>query len=333
MSTTTSGGNDRANTWTLCVVALMLTAASWYPYSLDLPKRVKNSAQRLDDGAWSLDRNSRVVASLPARAAELMATGHFQMTLEARAGVRDQAGPARLVSIARNPHDVGLMVGIDGRDIVIYLPCSGRPNGDAAWRLAGAAGSNLSLTLAIGETAVGGIALLANGARHDMPNRCPAGSVPTVSVTAPLAIGNVASGHRPFAGRIEKLEVTDGAQRIDLLRDTTWEVPGAFWVWPERFYEPANPSDDELFVALWHVVGFAVLGYLVAAVARRRSTIDLFFALLLAATLLNTGKLLIAGRHVFVADFVFNLAGAAAGLFLRRRHAPPNAFNSAGRSP
>ena len=143
-------------------------------------------------------------------------------------------------------------------------------------------------------------------------------------MTEPWALGNVYSGHRPFAGRILKLELAMGERRIDLLREVPWQAPEVFWTWPERLYERPTHRGTELVAAGWHFASFAFLGYLAAASGGRRRAVHLFAATFVFALILIGGKVFVAGRHPDMLDLLLNTAGAVVGIYGFKRYATMN---------
>jgi VanZ family protein len=321
---------DRLNIAALWTMMMLTVVSSWYPFTLDLPKRVVNTAVQHPGGAWDLDGNSRVISpGLRTNAAEFMSGGRFSMTVQAMAAAPDQTGPARLISVGHNPYQPALMIGIDRKDVVLYLPCDGAAsNVDAEWRISFDGGQDLMVRLWIDTAEIGTVVSIQinNQPRLRLDNSCPAGTSPRLpEATAPWALGNVASGHRPFVGRIDKLELSQDRRRIDLLRAEPWQAPSTFWIFPERLYEPSNNTSEELVPALWHLASFAMLGYLAAASGRRRKTVQLFAATFVFAMILIAGKVFVAGRHPDMLDLFLNAAGAAVGTYGYLRYASINA--------
>jgi hypothetical protein len=306
----------------LALLVVLVTASSWYPFTLDLPRRVANTARQLADGAWDLDGHSLVVLRNPERMAASLARQQFKISIEAEPAPAEQWGPARLFSIGRHPHTPALMIGIDRREVVLYLPCGGgKVQEDAVWRFAMPAANHVSVSIwlharrdAVPTVQVGTQQMV------NLENRCPRGLAPAVpDATQPWALGNVYSGHRPFSGRISKLELDDGVRRIDLLREADWAVPLRYWIWPERLYEPSNALGSEILPTAWHLSSFALLGYFLAAVTRRRQDLRSILTLLAFAAVITAGKLFVQGRHPALADVAVHLIGAIVGLLAHER--------------
>jgi hypothetical protein len=306
-------------------MVVLSIVTSWYPFALDLPRRVVNSAVQRPDGAWDVDTNSRLISHAPDSVAAMLSAKRFSMTVEAMPTVADQTGPARLVSIGRSPYDPALMIGIDHDSVVLYLPCDGAaPDLDVDWQVPfnSERGGAVSVSLWFDRSNTGPVVSMQvnDQKRMQLDNHCPPGASPGLpKATLPWALGNVASGHRPFVGRIGKLEMTQDGRNVDLLRAMPWHAPSTFWMLPERFFERSNNTTEELVAALWHFASFAVMGYLLAGIARQRRTSQLAAALLVFAAILNGGKVLIASRHPAAIDLVLNVAGAMSLLYLRRR--------------
>ncbi len=224
------------------------------------------------------------------------------------------------------------MIGIDHGNVVLYLPCDGAaPDLDVRLRIPFNVerGVAVSVSLWIDRSDAGTVVSMQvnDQQRMELDNHCPSGASPGFpKATVPWALGNVASGHRPFIGRIDKLEMAQDGRSIDLLRAVAWQAPSTFWILPERYYERSNNTTEELVAALWHFASFAVMGYLLAGIAHHRRTPQLVAAMLVFAAILNSGKVLIASRHPAAIDLMLNVAGAVSSLYLRRRFMDANGF-------
>jgi hypothetical protein len=290
----------------------------WYPFSLDLPKRIDNTARRLADGTWELDTASRVTIRLP----DTQLDGDFSIVVKALPAHADQFGPARLVSVGSNPYEPSLMLGLDHTDVVVRLPCADGES-DAEWRVPRGDAAELSVTFwPLGDGAVSQPLLAVNErAPLELQYRCPLDRRALNSLLdRPWIVGNVQSGHRPFVGRITDLELATGGRRLDLLRESTVETPASYWIWPERLYQPDPIREQGHWVAvLWHFLGFLVLAALLEA---RQSSTTAGRTMLMAAAFSATlfaGKFVIMGRHPAITDLMLNVGGAAAGVLLCRR--------------
>lgn len=299
----------------LAVVLVLNVASSLYPFVFELMQRVTNTAKRQPDGTWDLDSSSRVTGHVPESAAALMATGQFRLTVEARPGLPNQSGPARLFAVGRSPYDASFMVGIERDEVVLRLPCSGPSTGiDAEWRMPLQGWQEVAVSASFESSANGLLPLIQVGVgpKVQLKNNCPQGSAPRLpDLEANWTLGNVNTGHRPFVGRIVKLELDRGGLHVDLLRDTNWQAPASFWIWPERLHQPAN---DDVLAATWHFVSFVPLGYLVGTAVPSIGYPRVLTGILAFSATLNGGKLLIAGRHASLVDSLLNLAGAVAGI-------------------
>jgi hypothetical protein len=306
----------------LWVVATLVIASSWYPFAIELPTRVANSAVRRADGSWLLDRGSRVVSEAPAGADQILVENDFTLTVRATPAMGEQSGPARLVSIQQHPYDSGLMIGVDRGNVVVYLPCAGAvPSESAEWSVPlDATQHSVSVALRFrrldGQRDASVKVNAQPGVRLD--NRCPAGTAPTAidNAATPWTLGNVRSGHRPFVGVIDSLELSsaDGRQ-IDVLKTSIWQVPSDFWLLPERLYQTRS---DSVLAAIWHIVSFALLGYLLIDSYRDHRAAQLLMAVIAFAAMVNAGKLLFAERHPALIDAVLNASAAAAAICAHR---------------
>jgi VanZ family protein len=309
--------------WRLIAVAALLVVniiSSWYPFVFDLPERVTNTAKRQTDGTWNLDNNSRVTASVPESAAAVMATSRFRLTVEARPALPNQTGPARLFAIGGSPYETSFMIGIDRDEIVLRLPCGAAAAGiDAEWRMAIPDWRKVAVSAWLEPSADGLMPILQVGTapQAQLQNNCPKGTAPRLpDAGAPWTLGNVRTGHRPFEGRIVKLELDGAGQHIDLLRSSRWHVPARFWMWPERVNQPDN---NDILATIWHFVGYVPLGYFAGMAIPHLGYARVLTGALVFSATLNGGKLLVAGRHASLVDLLVNLAGLLAGLAAYRR--------------
>lgn len=303
MTTETKRKSVRLHLAVLWAVLLINIVSYWYPFALDLPRWVANTAQRQPDGTWDLDGDSLVTGYAPDSAAATMASERFRLAVEAKPALPNQHGPARLFAIGRTPYDPSFMMGIEGDKVVLRLPCGVAVSDiDAESRIPMQGKQDIAVTVWFHAlaTGFGSFIQVANDPPVQLENHCPGGALPQLpDAKASWTLGNVKSGHRPFVGRIVKLELAGDGHPIDLLRDTPWQVPATFWIWPERLYQPTG---DSFLAALWHFGGFFPLGYLAGFFGQIYGPPRVLTSILAFATALNGGKLLIAGRHPSIID-------------------------------
>jgi VanZ family protein len=296
----------------LWIVTLVHMAVYWYPLSLDLPKRIDNTAVHLANGTWALDDTSRVTIRLP----DALPDGAYSITIEAQPAKLHQGGPARLVSAGTDPYHASFMIGFDYGDVVVRLPCN-EGNSDAEWRVASGNGTDLSIRLWLnGHDAASRPMLMVNGqAPRELEAQCGGDhqAVPAL-LTMPWTLGNVKSGHRPFSGRITRLELASGDRSIDLLREAIPETPTSFWIWPERLYQPESDEQQQTLATLWHFLGFLAFGYLLASGAAAPAAGWSMLIATFFSGILFVGKIFMAARHPSVVDLLANMAGAATGI-------------------
>ena len=311
---------SRLHSIALYLVIVVNVVSSWYPFIVDLPERMSNTARQRNDGSWDVDGSSRVTGHPSKHTAAAMATNQFRLTIEARPALPDQFGPARLFAIGRSPYDASFMIGIERNEVVLRLPCSGVATGiGAEWRVPIQGWQEIMVSVWLDPTADSLIPSIqvGTGQRTQLQNNCPGSTVPMLpDVEAPWTLGNVNSGHRPFVGSIVKLELDRAGDHVDLLRDTRWQAPTTFWIWSERVYQPAG---DHALAATWHFVSFVPLGFLAGVATPIFGYPGVLGGILAFSAALNGGKLLIVSRHASLDDLLFNLAGAIAGLAAYKR--------------
>ncbi|MCA9204739.1 MAG: VanZ family protein [Planctomycetales bacterium] len=320
MTTETKKKSVRLHLTALWVVLLINVVSYWYPFTLDLPRWVTNTAQRQPDGTWNLDGDSLITGYAPDSVVATIASGQFRLAVKAKPALPNQHGPARLFAIGHTPYDPSFMIGIEGDNIVLRLPCGAAASDiDAEWKVSMQGKQDIVVTLWFQSLATGFVSFIqvANDPPVQMENHCPGGALPRLpDAKASWTLGNVESGHRPFMGQIVKLELAGDGHLIDLLRNISWQVPVIFWIWPERLYQPAG---GDLLATLWHFAGFVPLGYLVDFAGQIYGPPQVLTSIFAFATALNGGKLLIMGRHPSIIDLLLNVAGALAGFFARQR--------------
>lgn len=310
----TKASSHRGLRWAFGAVLLVNAVTAWFPFVLDPPRRVPNTALRAADGSWSFGPLSLVTAEAPELLQRMRERGRLQVSVTATPRDRAQAGPARIFAIGRNPYDPGFLIGLDGTELVVRLPCGeGAADRDAEWRLPAPETGALAVAVDFDASSGSGPAVrIDDAAPVRLPNVCPNGAVPrTPEPTAPLSLGNDASGHRPFVGRIDSLTASAGTEVVDLLAAVPWQAPESYRLWPERLYEP--PSLANRIANVWHVAAFLPLGYL-AAIMTRLGAVSILGAAACFGALLTLGKVLMAGRHPDAVDVLFNTGGAALGV-------------------
>jgi hypothetical protein len=300
----------------LSLVIVVNVVSSWYPFMVDVPERRSNTARQQQDASWDVDAGSRVTGYASTHAAAAMANRQFRFSIEARPAFPDQAGPARLLAIGNSPYDASFMIGIERNEVVLRLPCTGEADGvGAEWRVPMQSWREIVVSVRFDPSAGGGLApsiQVGSGPKSQLPNNCPGSTVPSLpDAGTPWTLGNVRSGHRPFVGRIVKLDLDEDGHRLDLLKDTQWQTPATFWMWSERVYQPA---EDHVLAATWHFVSFVPLGFLAGMASPILGVPRALAGVLAFSGILNGGKLLIVGRHASLNDMLLNLAGTIAGL-------------------
>jgi VanZ family protein len=213
------------------------------------------------------------------------------------------------------------MLGVDQSVLVIRMPCLAEDQ-DAEWRIALDAEPSTAVRISLGQAGAGTRPGLRIGQREPviLEPRCPDGErFPPFGPESLWTLGNVASGHRPFVGRIERVDVTVAGQTIDLLRDRPLAIPPSYWMLPERLYQPAGDGVTEDLAAVWHVAGFLLLGCILVSGPRPRTSQAAIALTCLFSLILNSGKLAIVGRHVATPDILLNVVGAALGILVCRR--------------
>ena len=289
---------------------------AWAPFrlDLDLPRSVNNDAEFLEDGmlAFSGDQ-ARAVTDPPL---PWNRTRDLTVDLTVRSGHRDQYGPARILTIARDHHNANLMIGQEGDALIVRVRRSGsddrgippivvsqvfeRPE----WqRIRVQVDDSVRVTVDGGAT---------------VTRMLGVDPFTTWDPTYRIALGDEVAAVRPWNGVIRDAHISAGGQRYDLLSQGALDIPATFLYVPARMRDTIRLRDAPAILrSVLHLMAWIPAGALLAVrlpVHRRMLRVGVFavgFALLL-----QLGKVVIDGRHPSLLVVVTQTAGALTGVLV-----------------
>lgn len=302
---------------------VLLVAASWAPFQLDVPRLRTNQAELTDEGILELRPPSLVRTSgPPAWLEDVIAADAFTLRLDARSAAPQQDGPARIVSVSWDVSRRNITLGQLGSGLALRLrhpgtDQQGQPQlivpevfATSSWR---------TIELDVGDR----LRLEVDGELVHDETLAPeplAGWDPSF----PLLFGDERSGTRPWAGAVRDVVLTVDGRTHDLLATDELRRPDRFWDLPERLTE-GRSRVSTLAVLTWllHLVASAAVGGLLAlarpgaALGRPGPSIARtagWWALVVVVV--NLGKVVIAGRHPSVGTALLQLCGGLLGMAL-----------------
>jgi hypothetical protein len=290
------------------IVAAMVEA--WFPFDVELPVDRRHGPAVGPAGSVVFDGSAALVsAASPPWLATLTAADRLQVRLTARTASTDQEGPARILSVARDPYSMDLLVGQEHDDLLVRLR---RPGADDAgqppivvpdvfatrsWRDIALDVDRAGVRIAVDGTVV---------AEEPYPPASQRGAGPFAGWDGDQrsSVGDAPGGDRAWRGELSRAEV-HGQDLLrlpaadDLVVDSRLDR-----LWMLRPRDPAA-------VNVGRLAAFAVLGALVGLVRPARPVLVAAVALPLVLT---AGKVFVAGRDPVLADVLLGTLGTVAGL-------------------
>lgn len=305
----------------LAVVLALLAVEAYWPFAWDPPRTVSNDVRRAVDGALVFgERNAARTSTTPAWVAEARRAEEIQMRLVARPSFPEQYDPAAaMMMLADQRSHTDFCLGQQGRNLLFWLRRTGSgTDGAPPFVVANAfrPGHATDLRVAVGHDAV---RVAVDGATE---------------LDAPLApgalrgwgggllmLGDELDGGRGWRGEISRATVTVGGRTADYLRPGALRLPPRFSYRPDHMSSFLPTSGIQWFALVLHLCSFVPVGFLLVR-SRRRLVPRVRQVLVAAGTALGiavalaAGKLLFEYRHIAVADFLVQVAGAVIGAYL-----------------
>ena len=304
----------------LCGLVTAYLAAAYHPFRLEAPW-ISNTVEVSDTGTLRFDGTAVArTDGPPAWVAPAVEGGRLTLEVEARTEVRDQQGPARLVTVSADPSRADLTLGQEGADLVVRLRRDGSTGvgnpaivvedvfADAGWRAVVVRVGGGAVTVEVDG------AVAAEAAVGDDPLRSWAG-------TFPLALGNEVGGKRGWVGEIRRVTAEAGGVSTDHLEPGTYERP-AGWLAKPLTSVIVQRSDVVL-----NVLGFLPFGALLPVLRPgRRTVLRAAVGALAMSAVMEAGQMAVVTRDPSFLDLGLNTTGGAIGgvlavvaMALRRR--------------
>ena len=308
----------------LTATVLLYLAIGYYPFQLQLPVRISdNSATYSDSGVLQLLHPGIVRSNGPPPwLARAIADSRLAVTLEIKPLHSRQYGPARILTMSRDPFSRNLTVAQLGTDLVVRLrnPAADL-NGLPAYRLPGALATPGWHRVEIRITPQRLQVKLDSAEALSAP--LPEDALADWAPSYRLALGNELSEDRPWLGEIRVASVSAGAQTpIDYSRPGALQSPRHLAVTQARII--ANPFNLQTWSInrdfLVNLLGFIPLGALFVCLGGGRQAVALATAACASLSLgIELGQLFFAGRVTETADLMLNTLGGALGAWLAWR--------------
>ena len=303
----------------LVITVLAHLVIAFYPFRWDPPRYVDNRLVRLEDGSLRFVHPSAARSDRPpAWLDTAIRDAAVSIDLELRTSDGEQYGPARILTLSKDPYLSNLTVGQDGSDLVVRLRRTGSTLGgtppftvsgvfdDARWH-------RCQVDVRDGWLRVG-----VDGEER-LAVALPPDALRSWDRGYRLALGDELVGGRPWAGDIRRAVVQVRGQVVDYVEPGTLDTPQRLWSVPMRLRERGQPTARrEVLVGTLHLAAFVPFGFLVAVVRGANLLTVAVMSGALSATI-EIGKVLFAARHPSVVDLVLQLLGGIAGGLAARR--------------
>ena len=297
------------------------------PFRFDPPNLVQNRLESQQQGALVFRPPSMArTMSGPAWIDDAKRTGTLTITLKVVPAVAAQEGPARILTISKNYRSRNILLGQQGADLIVRMRrpgsnADGRPSFVVPGVFAANRARNITVSIRPGwlSVRIDGETRLRRALQID--------ALGNWNSTYRLALGNEVIGRRAWNGVIQRAIVVTPHFRDDLLAPGRLEVPQQWWQVPDRLRQ--NPFHVQLpesgIVALLHLLAFVPIGYAAARLAAKRGRYRWVAVMVFVlGVLIETSKVLFAGRHILVLNILANIAGGLVGMVFARRQARLN---------
>lgn len=304
-------------------MAVLLAAypiVSLSPFDWTAPTVLSNAAVRLPAGGVSF-RATGIARSdgHPAWIAGARRSDSLDIRLRVRATDRLQHGPARLLTVSKDPWHRNLTIGQDGGDLVLRLrtpwsDTNGMPEIHVSRVFDLPAWVDVRVVVEPESLRV-----LVDGERR-LERALPPHALAPWDPAYAVALGNELTYDRPWIGDIEHAIIAIPDTAIDYAgRDGPVVLPERLWLLhrPPQLIplRGASPWESAL-----NVLFYVPLGVLLGSVRlRRRYLLPRILAAVALSAGLETLQLLIPSRQPSVNDVIMNAAGAALGLLFAGR--------------
>lgn len=311
--------DDVVNPRSALVAALAINiAAALIPFRFDPPRYVSNRLHRTE--------NNVLVLGLPSVALsrnrvswidEAARLDTLTVRLRVKSDRASQFGPARIFTNSIDFNRRNLMVGQEGKDLVVRVRRIGStPNGEPAFVIRDTLqpGRWRDVKVAIRP----GLVRITVDGKVKIDQALPADALAGWNRSFGLALGNEVIGYRPWTGEIAKAEVAIGSHRDNLLAPGRLVVPDGWWYLPQRLRSVmrVNTPIDGV-IALLHILGFVPVGFFAARIhSYQLDRLAVLSSVCLLSLSVELVKVAVAGRHPSLLNFGAQVVGGLAGVWI-----------------
>lgn len=303
------------------MLAVILIVSLWPMTDWRLPERIANGAKTVASGGLRFEMPGIAYSPAPPAWADSLRSNPEQtlsITLKLRAFRARQKGPARILTISRNPLRRNLTVAQDRQDLILQMRAPRSDlNGEVDQRpiarirhlFVSDDWHDIKLTISPGR-------IWLEVAGQIAAEQLLAGSpFRSWDRSYRLALGNELTGRRPWLGEIAQAEVAVGGSLIDYARDGEL-------VRPERYWQAVSPPAWRLFEGTHlqdicnNIALYAPLGLLLGLVGRRWPVWRWIVAMAALSLTMEALQIAIPRRSPTIDDVVSNILGGSLGLGL-----------------
>lgn len=305
------------------LVLVIYPAVAFYPYQWDPPAVARNTAEQRPEGGLRFAAPGPTVARTeqpPDWTADAKRDHRFELDLNLRTATRAQAGPARILTLSRDPWNHNFTIGQEGADLIVRLRTSPHnPNGLPQFQMPGVfeAPRWVDIHVAVEpgqmQVVVDGVPVL----------QAPLSARPLEAwnPSYDLALGNELTGDRPWFGEVRRAIVEAGSDRVDYAAPGGLRLPK--WIWSFHVQPRTAPfAGPELHDVLVNLLGFIPFGALIWHWARRKPAFVQWSLGLLsglaASLILESFQLCFPPRVPAIDDVILNALGALLGFLSAR---------------
>lgn len=312
-------GNDmvsRLSTAIICFLLVVYAVAALRPFNwqwLTAP----NMAQPREEHIWSFPKPGVLQSQTPppwiATAKELQS---LEIELQVRSFSYDQHGPARILTISRDPFHTNLIIAQDRKDLIVRLRTP-------KTTLRGIPAHRVKDVFAVSEWKHIQVFISSRQLKIEINGD------PSYSYLLPktplanwdpsylLAIGNEPTHNRPWQGEVKQALVRVGQMDQDYVSPHALFLPSVLR--PPIVLDLIPFKGSTVIDLILNFFGFIPLGFFLALKAYsdgRKPRIIVLSILVLTSLNLELLQLFLPGRHTSTTDLLFNTAGGVVGLFL-----------------
>jgi hypothetical protein len=291
--------------------------ATLWPFRFALPLSW-NRALPAPDGGVAFPAPGIVYGNRPGPSIDAAIRGNrLRILVQARPFVRNQVGPARILSLSWDPYLRNLTLGQDGDSLVLRLRTpatdeNGMPELRIPNTLSPERWTEARISIEPGRLVVD----LGAGRRVERP--LPAEPLSVWDRRYPVLLGNERTGERPWLGEIRRALVETPAGAVDYADPAAHARPRILWHLHNG--HRLNPLDGVSPVdGVLNVLGFVPLGLALGFGRRAWRWGAAVGAAAALSAVVELAQFLVPGRVPQTSDVFLNTLGAACGLLLARR--------------